>query len=99
MSVLLGLPSGNVGVAAVSPRNRRRRPRVRRDLGWPPPGPGARSPAACLLAQPSIGFNYAGLLLPAVVALWSVDRVAGFIAVLVVPIVTVVSPRPLRRSS
>jgi hypothetical protein len=48
--------------------------------------------SACLLAQPSIGFNYVGLLIPAVVALWSADRVAGLIAIVAVPIVAVVSP-------
>lgn len=47
--------------------------------------------AAGLLAQPTIGFNYAGLLLPALVMLWSGDRVAGLVACLVVPLVTVVS--------
>ena len=57
------------------------------------PGRGAAlAIAACLLAQPSIGFNYAGLLLPAVVVLWSADHVAGFVAVLATPIVAVVSP-------
>ena len=57
------------------------------------PGRGAAlAIAACLLAQPSIGFNYAGLLLPAVVMLWSADHVAGFTAVLATPIVAVVSP-------
>lgn len=98
MSVLVGLPSGNVGLAAVSP--------VVAILGvvlaylvtiWAglrlDTGRGAAiAVSACLLAQPSIGFNYAGLLLPAVVALWSADRVAGFVAILAAPIVTVVSP-------
>jgi hypothetical protein len=98
MSVLVGLPSGNVGLANVSPAlaiagvafayvatiwaGRRL-----------DPGRGAAlAIAACLLAQPSIGFNYAGLLLPAVVMLWSADHAAGFIAILATPIVAVVSP-------
>jgi hypothetical protein len=98
MSVLVGLPSGNVGLASVSPA-----------LGlvgvafaylatiWAgvklDPGRGAAlAISACLLAQPSIGFNYAGLLLPAVVVLWSADRAAGFIAILAAPLVAVVSP-------
>jgi hypothetical protein len=98
MSVLVGLPSGNVGLATISP--------VVGLVGvvvaylvsmWAgvrlDPGRGAAiAVAACLLAQPSIGFNYAGLLLPAVVALWSADRVAGFVAVVAAPLVTVVSP-------
>jgi hypothetical protein len=98
MSVLVGLPSGNVGLASVSPILGLVGIAVaylatiwaglRLDLGRG----AAIAVAACLLAQPSIGFNYAGLLLPAVVALWSADRAAGFIAVLAVPIVTVVSP-------
>jgi hypothetical protein len=48
--------------------------------------------AAGLLAQPTLGFNYAGLLIPAVVALWISDRPAGLIAVVIVPPVAVVSP-------
>jgi hypothetical protein len=48
--------------------------------------------AAGLLAQPALGFNYAGLLLPAVLALWVVDRPAGFVAIAVAPILAVVSP-------
>jgi hypothetical protein len=98
MSVLVGLPSGNVGLAAVSP--------ALAVVGlvaaylatiWAgfrlDAGRGAAiAISACLLAQPSIGFNYVGLLIPAVVALWSVDRVAGLIAIIAVPIVAVVSP-------
>jgi hypothetical protein len=48
--------------------------------------------AAGLLAQPALGFNYAGLLLPAVVALWVADRPAGFVAIAATPILAVVSP-------
>jgi hypothetical protein len=98
MSVLVGLPNGNVGLATISP--------VVALIGvvvaylaaiWAglrlDSGRGAAiALAACLLAQPSIGFNYAGLLLPAVVMLWSADRAAGFVAILAVPLVTVVSP-------
>jgi MFS family permease len=98
MSVLVGLPSGNVGLAAVSP--------ALAVVGlvvaylatiWAgfrlDAGRGAAiAISACLLAQPSIGFNYVGLLIPAVVALWSADRVAGLIAIVAVPIVAVVSP-------
>ena len=98
MSVLVGLPSGNVGLAAVSPALAVAGvvfayvATVWAGLRLDPGRGAAIAVAACLLAQPSIGFNYAGLLLPAVVALWSADRVAGFIAVVAVPIVTVVSP-------
>jgi hypothetical protein len=98
MSILVGLPSGNVGLSAVSPALA---------IGgvvfayvatiWAgvrlDPGRGAAlAIAACLLAQPSIGFNYAGLLLPAVVMLWSADHAAGLVAILAVPIAAVVSP-------
>ena len=48
--------------------------------------------AAGLLAQPTIGFDYAGLLLPAVVMLWAGDRVAGLVACVVVPLATIISP-------
>jgi hypothetical protein len=98
MSVLVDLPSGNVGLSDIS-----------RELAliglvvayavtlWAAlrldlPRGAAIAVAAGLLAQPSIGFNYAGLLLPAVIMLWSADRVAGFIACVTVPLVTVVSP-------
>jgi hypothetical protein len=98
MSVLVGLPSGNVGLATISPVVALAGVAfayattiwagLRLDLGRG----AAIAVAACLLAQPSIGFNYAGLLIPAVVALWSADRAAGFVAVLGAPIVAVVSP-------
>ncbi len=49
--------------------------------------------AAMLLAQPTIGFNYAGVLFPAMALLWARDRqigtvafVAGSLLVLVVPV-------------
>jgi hypothetical protein len=48
--------------------------------------------AAGLLAQPTIGFDYAGLLLPAVVMLWVGNRNAGLVACLAVPLIAVVSP-------
>jgi hypothetical protein len=98
MSVLVGLPSGNVGLATISPAVALAGVAfayvatvwagLRLDLGRG----AAIAVAACLLAQPSIGFNYAGLLIPAVVALWSADHAAGFVAVLAAPIVAVVSP-------
>jgi hypothetical protein len=48
--------------------------------------------AAGLLAQPALGFNYAGLLLPAVLALWVADRPAGLVAIGLAPILAVISP-------
>ena len=98
MSVLVGLPSGNVGLAAVSPAVAVVGVAVAylaavwaglRMDAW---RGAAIAVAACLLAQPSIGFNYAGLLIPAVVALWAADHVAGFVAVIATPFVAVVSP-------
>jgi hypothetical protein len=47
---------------------------------------------AGLIAQPTIGFNYFGLLIPAVVVLWARDRIAGAIAVVAVPLLTVSVP-------
>lgn len=98
MTVLADLPSGNVGLATIS-----REVAVAGVVGaylatlWASrrldiPRGAAIAVAAGLLAQPTIGFNYAGLLLPAVVMLWSGDRVAGFVACLAVPLATVVSP-------
>jgi hypothetical protein len=58
-------------------------------------GPGrsaAIAIAAGLLAQPTIGFNYAGILIPAVVMLWTEDRSAGFLAFVAVPLAAIVSP-------
>jgi hypothetical protein len=98
MSVLVGLPSGNVGLSAISPALAlvgvafAYLATIWAGLRLDPGRGAALAIAACLLAQPSIGFNYAGLLLPAVVMLWSADRVAGFVAVLATPIVAVVSP-------
>ena len=98
MSVLVGLPSGNVGLATVSPAVALAgvafayAATVWAGLRLDPRRGAAIAIAGCLLAQPSIGFNYAGLLIPAVVVLWSADRAAGFIAVLAAPIVAVVSP-------
>ncbi len=98
MSVLVDLPTGNVGLSAISREvalvglvvayAATAWAALRLDLGRA----AAVAIAACLLAQPSIGFNYAGLLLPAVVVLWSADRAAGFIACLAVPLATVLSP-------
>ncbi|HEU4919923.1 MAG TPA: hypothetical protein VFT20_09295, partial [Candidatus Limnocylindrales bacterium] len=98
MSVLVDLPSGNVGLSLVS----REVAIVGVAAAYSATGlaalrlgawrAAAVAIAAGLLAQPSIGFNYAGLLLPAVVALWAADRVAGFVAVVAVPLVAVLSP-------
>jgi hypothetical protein len=98
MSVLVDLPTGNVGLSALSREiaivglmlayGATAWAALRLDLHHA----AAVAIAAGLLAQPSIGFNYAGLLLPAVVMLWSGDRVAGLVACLLVPLVTVVSP-------
>jgi hypothetical protein len=98
MSVLVGLPSGNVGLSAISPALAlvgvafAYLATIWAGLRLDPGRGAALAIAACLLAQPSIGFNYAGLLLPAVVMLWSADRVAGFVGVLATPLVAVVSP-------
>src|SRR4029453_3489899 len=91
MSVLVGLPSGNVGLSTISPvvavagvvlaYVATAVAGFRLDLGRG----AAIAVSACLLAQPSIGFNYAGLLIPAVVALWSSDRAPGLVAILVAP--------------
>jgi hypothetical protein len=98
MSVLVGLPSGNVGLSAISPALAlvgvafAYLATIWAGLRLDPGRGAALAIAACLLAQPSIGFNYAGLLLPAVVMLWSADRLAGFVAILATPILAVVSP-------
>ncbi len=98
MAVLADLPSGNVGLAAKSPELAIAGVALAYVAtllaAWrlDPARGAAIAVAAGLLAQPTIGFNYAGLLLPAVVMLWSGDRVAGLIACLVVPILTVLSP-------
>ena len=98
MSILAGLPTGNVGLSAIS-----------RELAFVGVvlayvitlaaalrldvyRAAAVAIAAGLLAQPSIGFNYVGLLLPAVVILWAGDRLAGTLASLAVPIVALISP-------
>jgi hypothetical protein len=98
MSVLVDLPSGNVGLSSISREvaiagvvvayAATALAALRLDAGRG----AAVAVAAGLLAQPSIGFNYAGLLLPAVVMLWSADRVAGLIACVAVPLVTIASP-------
>ena len=98
MSILVDLPTGNVGLSAVSREvalvglvlayAATIWAAVRLDLHRA----AAIAIAAGLLAQPSIGFNYAGLLIPAVVLLWAADRAAGFIACITVPLVAVVSP-------
>ena len=98
MRILVDLPTGNVGLSAVSREvaflglvlayTATVWAAVRLDLHRA----AAIAIAAGLLAQPSIGFNYAGLLIPAVVLLWAADRAAGFIACIAVPVVAVVSP-------
>jgi hypothetical protein len=98
MSVLVDLPTGNVGLAAISREFALLGvaaaylvtiwAAIRLDIARA----AAIAIAAGLVAQPTIGFNYAGLLLPAVLMLWSADRRAGFIACIVVPLVALVSP-------
>ena len=44
------------------------------------------------LAQPTLGLNYAGLLVPGVVALWLVRREAAVVLAALLPIVAIVSP-------
>jgi MFS family permease len=98
MSVLVGLPSGNVGLSTISPALAiaglafAYGATVFAAIRLDPWRGAAIAIATCLLAQPSIGFNYAGLLIPAVVSLWAADHVAGFAAIVIVPIVAVVSP-------
>ncbi len=98
MAVLADLPSGNVGLTAISRELALMAVvvayvvTIAAALRMDPWRSAAIAIAAGLLAQPTIGFNYAGLLLPAVVALWRADRLSGLIACLVVPLVTVVSP-------
>lgn len=98
MSVLAQLPTGNVGLTTIS------LPvaiagvvlaylatiLAARRLGMPRSA--AIAIAAGLLAQPTIGFNYVGLLIPAAVILWSADRAAGFVAFVTVPLTAIVSP-------
>ena len=48
--------------------------------------------AAMLLAQPTIGFNYAGLLYPALVLLWGADRPVGTVAFVLAAPLMLVSP-------
>jgi hypothetical protein len=98
MSVLSDLPSGNSGLSRFS----RELALVglvvayvaaaTASLRLDPWRSAAVAVAAGLLAQPALGFNYAGLLLPSVVALWVADRPAGFVAIGLAPILAVVSP-------
>jgi hypothetical protein len=48
--------------------------------------------AAILLAQPTIGFNYAGVLFPAMALLWARDRQLGTIAFVAGSLVVLVAP-------
>jgi hypothetical protein len=98
MGTMTGLTSGNVGLSAIST------PAVllgvlfalavtvvaARRLG--PGRSAAIAIAAGLFAQPTIGFNYAGILIPAAVMLWIEDRQAGFIAFVAVPLAAIASP-------
>jgi hypothetical protein len=98
MSILAQLPTGNVGLTTISlpvavagvavayvvTFAGARRLVIARSA--------AVAIAAGLLAQPTIGFNYVGLLIPAAVTLWSADRVAGFIAFVTVPVAAIISP-------
>jgi hypothetical protein len=55
-------------------------------------GPGASvavALAATLLAQPTIGFNYLGILIPALVAIWTVDRRAALAGAVVAPLLAI----------
>lgn len=98
MSVLVDLPTGNAGLSAVS----RELALVAVLLAYAATiwaalrldrnRSAAIAIAAGLLAQPTIGFNYAGLLIPAVVVLWAADRRAGFAAAAAAPLLTLVSP-------
>jgi hypothetical protein len=98
MSVLSDLPSGNVGLSHLSRAlglvgvAAAYLLTVAGALGADRWRSAAIAIAAGLLAQPALGFNYAGLLLPAVVSLWLGDRPAGLIACVAVPIVAVLSP-------
>ena len=98
LSVLVDWKSGNVGLGSIF----REAAVIGVAIGYvatavgsrrlSPPRGAAVAVAAGLLAQPTIGFDYAGLLLPAVVMLWAGDRLAGSIACLLIPFVTIVSP-------
>jgi hypothetical protein len=98
MSILADLPTGNVGLSAVSRELAlvgvvfayavTLAAALRLDLYRA----AAVAIAAGLLAQPAIGFNYAGLLLPAVITLWAGDRLAGLIASVAVPVAALISP-------
>jgi len=98
MGTMTGLTTGNVGLSAIST------PAVFLGVGFAIVvtavaarrlGSGrsaAIAIAAGLLAQPTIGFNYAGILIPAAVMLWTEDRPAGFLAFIAVPLAAIVSP-------
>ena len=48
--------------------------------------------SAILLAQPTIGFNYAGVLFPAMALLWGRDRMIGTVAFVIGSLLVLVSP-------
>jgi hypothetical protein len=98
MTVLADLPRGNTGlsqfpaavsIAGVVMAYLLTLASSRSMSSW---GSAAIAIAAGLIAQPTLGFNYAGLLIPAVIALWLADRPAGLVAVVATPLVAVVSP-------
>jgi hypothetical protein len=98
MGTMTGLTSGNVGLSAISTAAvfiGVAFALVATVLAARHVGTGrsaAISIAAGLLVQPTIGFNYAGILIPAAVMLWVEDRPAGFIAFIAVPLAAIVSP-------
>jgi hypothetical protein len=98
MSVLTDLPSGNAGLSRFSREialvgvATAYIVTVLASLRLTPWRSAAVAIGAGLLAQPALGFNYAGLLLPAVVSLWAADRPAGLAAIGFTPILALVSP-------
>jgi hypothetical protein len=47
--------------------------------------------AATLLAQPTIGYNYLGILLPALIAIWTVDRRLALASAIIAPLLSLAS--------
>ena len=45
-----------------------------------------------LIAQPTLGLNYAGVLIPAIILIWRTDRPAGLLLGVLLPLVSVISP-------
>jgi hypothetical protein len=98
MSVLLQLQGGNAGLSSISTAAAAvgavggLAVTVWSAVRLDPARGAAVAIASSLVVQPTIGLNYGGLLLPAVVCLWAADRAAGFIALSVVPVAVIVSP-------